>query len=58
MATWIIVGGCVVLALILGGAILLVLLFTRGETDDDVRFPRFRRFNKQDGETAVQPHDD
>jgi hypothetical protein len=54
MATWIIVVGCVVAALILGGALLLVLLFTRGK-DDDVHLPRFRRFGS---EGTTTPPDD
>ena len=58
MATWIIVGGCVVAALILGGAVLLVLLFTRGENDDDVHLPRFKRFGAPDAGGATIPPDD
>ena len=57
MATWIIVVGCVVAALILGGALLLVLLFTRGK-DDDVHLPRFRRFGSDGSEGTTTPPDD
>jgi hypothetical protein len=57
MATWIIVVGCVVAALILGGALLLVLLFTRGQ-DDDVHLPRFRRFGSGSSEGTTTPPDD
>ena len=58
MATWFIIGGFVVAALILGGAVLLVLLFTRGENDDDVRLPRFKRFGSRDAGDTTSPHDD
>jgi hypothetical protein len=58
MATWILLIGIVVLVLILGGALFLVLLFTRGESDDDVRLPRFRRFGARSSEDAATPNDD
>jgi hypothetical protein len=58
MATWIIVGGCIVAALILGGAVLLVFLFTRGDNDDDVHLPRFKRFGStRAGDGASPPED-
>ena len=50
MATWVIAGGFAALVLILAGAVILVLLVTRGETDDDVHLPRFRRFGTQGSE--------
>ena len=59
MATWIVLIGFVVLALILGGALFLVLWFTRGESDDDVRLPRFKRFGTHaSGDTATPPEGD
>jgi hypothetical protein len=58
MATWIIVGGCVVAALILGGAVFLVLLFTRGENDDDVHLPRFKRFGSTRAGDGPPPPED
>jgi len=58
MATWIIIGGCVVAALILGGAMLLVLVFTRGENDDDVHLPRFRRLGSSGAGGTPTPPDD
>ena len=57
MATWIIVGGCLVLGLILGAAVLLVLLFTRGENDDDVSLPLLRRFTSRGSDGAPGPAD-
>jgi len=57
MATWIIVIGFVVLALILGGAVLLVLMVTRGETDDDVHLPGFKRFSSRGTEDGTAPRD-
>ena len=58
MATWIIAGGCVALAAILGGAVLLVVLATRGESDDATGFPRLRRFGSDESEDAPVPPDD
>jgi hypothetical protein len=58
MATWVMVGGCVVLALILGGAVLLTLVFTRGENDDDVHLPRFKRLEARSADPVVGPADD
>lgn len=59
MATWIIAGACVVAALIVLGAVLVVLLFTRGEDDDDIPLPRFKRFGLRDaGAGATSPDDD
>jgi len=58
MATWIIVGGCVVAALILGGAVFLVMLFTRGENDDDVHLPRFKRFSSRGAGDGPSPPED
>ncbi len=55
MATWIIVGSCVVAALILGGAVLVVLLFTRGKNDDDVHLPRFKRFDSSEADETTTP---
>ncbi len=55
MATWLIVGGILVLGLILGGALFLVLMFTRGETDDDVHLPRFKRFSTRPTEEGSAP---
>ncbi len=43
MATWILIGGTVALVLILCGAMLLVLWFTRDGAEDSIRMPRFRR---------------
>lgn len=57
MATWIIVGGCLVLGLILGAAVLLVLLFTRGENDDDVSLPLLKRFTSRGSDGPPGPAD-
>ena len=58
MATWIIIAGILVLALILGGALFLVLMFTRGESDDDIHFPRFRRLStRSDEDGPARPED-
>ena len=55
MATWILVGGCVVLALILGTAVLLVFLLTRNGAEQDDGLPRFKWRDAQSDENAVPP---
>ena len=55
MATWILIGGIVALALILTGAVLVVLWFTRDGTDDSIRRPRFRRFGVADDDGPEAP---
>ena len=55
MATWILAGGFAVLAIILGGALLLVLLFTRDGAENGIRLPRFRGRDPRPGEAAVAP---
>jgi hypothetical protein len=51
MATWILIGGFVAVLLILGGAVLVVLWFTRDGTEDGNRPLPFKRFG------AVQDED-
>jgi hypothetical protein len=58
MATWILVGGFVVLALILGGALLLVLMFTRDGANQGIRLPRFKRLSAQNPDEAAPPPTD
>ena len=55
MATWILIGGIVALILILTGAVLVVLWFTRDGTDDSIRIPRFRRFGAGDDDGPEAP---
>ena len=55
MATWILVGGCVVLALILGTAVLLVFLLTRDGAEQDDGLSRFKWRDAQSDENAVPP---
>ena len=57
MATWVIAGGFAALVLILAGAMILVLLATRGETDDDVHLPGFKRFGAPRSEVEPDPAD-
>ena len=55
MATWILVGGFVVLALILGTAVFLVLLLTRDGAEHGIRLPRFKWRDAHSDENAVPP---
>lgn len=57
MASWILACGIVALVLILAGAVLLVLWFTRDGTDDSIRIPGFRRFRatRDEGPEAPVP---
>jgi hypothetical protein len=46
MATWILVGGCTALALILAGAVALILLLTRDGVGSGSGLPRFKRLDR------------
>lgn len=54
MATWIILIGAVLLALILGGAVLVVMVFTREKTPS-IRLPGLNRIDRPEADDAPTP---
>jgi hypothetical protein len=54
MATWIILIGVVLSVLILGGAVLVVMVFTREKTPN-IRLPGLNRLDRPEADDAPPP---